>query len=98
MKGASDDDAILSSFFAITYFISVQKISPVWAPLHTLLTFHLNFSIFLLVKKWPNNFDTKFGSFWSQIYNFLIVGVKMSKKQLFTFGHFSHILRPYWPP
>ena len=88
MKGASDDDAILSSFFAITYFISVQKISPVWSPLHTLLTFHLNFSIILLVKKCPKKFDTIFGSFWSQINNFLLWRLKRARKKS----------SPYWPP
>jgi len=48
MKRASDDHAILSFFLKMTYFISVPKISLVWPPLHTLLTFHLNFSSILL--------------------------------------------------
>ena len=38
------------------------------------------------------------GHSWVRKIIFWVVGVKMSKKQECTFGHFSHISKPYWPP
>ena len=40
----------------------------------------------------PKKIDTKFGSFQTQRYHFLVVGVKISENQASTFDNFSHIL------
>ena len=74
MKIASDEDDILSFFLLMVHTVTTQKISPVWAYLHTFLTVSHNFFKFLIAKIAPKKIDTKFGSPETQRYNFFGCG------------------------
>ena len=76
MKGASDEDDILSFF-------------PVSAPLHTFLTVCLNFSNFLIVKGCKKKNYTKFGSFETHTYHIFGCGGYNEQESDIYFWKFS---------
>ena len=94
MRGASESEAQTATLFWFFFFLKL----PILAPLHRFLTFHPNFSIFFLWKSVQNILTTFFWSFLMRNFFGGVVGVKMGKKQEWTFGRFSHISKPYWPP